>query len=135
MRLKRISLLVAGGLVVAGLAFLVHEAKKVPSSGPRHGPGEAETNPLTDVAARSSVNEMPRLPERAGQGEPPEFEVDESGQPVVPPAAYVLPADLPDPTNPPQETEPLALPGEPVPPDPFTEPAIEQDPSRGGRTE
>lgn len=141
MRVKQTLLLVAGGLVIAGLVFLVQEVKQVPSGGPRPEPGKAETNPLTDVAARPAATAMPRLPdrpghgERPGQGEPPEFDIDETGQAVAPPTAYVLPDDLPDPANPPQETEPLALPGEPIPPDPFTEPEIAQDPNRGGRGE
>ena len=63
-------------LVLAGLVLLVYEAKKVPSNGPRHQPGKAETNPLTDVAGRPAGTAIPVLPQRAGQGEPPEFEVE-----------------------------------------------------------
>ena len=46
---------------------------------------------------------------------------------------YVAPEMQPSPVSTTQGTEPMAWPTEPVPPNPFVEPELYQDPNRGDR--
>jgi len=120
---------VFGVLVLVFLIVLVREARKAPKG--RAGATDSskrQNSPLTDVAPRRSGTRTDRPEMNVPR---PTAVEPRTGQPRAKAAPYVLPADMPDPSNPPQWTKPLAVPGEPRPPDPFTPPEIAQDPDRG----
>ncbi len=124
------ALIAFGALIVVLLFLLVREVRTAPSSDKDSAdPSRKESNPLTDVAPRQRRLSGPSMDTRR----PAATNEDGEEQPRAKPAPYKLPPDLPDPSNPPQWTEPLAVPGEPRPPDPFTPPEIAQDPDRGRR--
>lgn len=138
-RVGRLALVAAALVVAVALILLVREVKRAPARSRSREDDRAETSPLTDVAGRSRQSlpasahaPAPRTPgTTAGPGGPT---IGADGRPAAAPPPYILPPDLPDPSSPPQWTEPLATPGEPRPPDPFVEPQVAQDPNRGGRT-
>ncbi len=124
--MKRILAIVASVLVVAGLAYGVHELMRVP-------PHKADrTSPLTDVAG------SPRTPEIGGVESPQLRQAAladaGNGAPGMPPDKVVMPTQMPDVEHPPQWTQPRALPPPPNPPDPFVPPPIAVDPTRGHHT-
>jgi hypothetical protein len=123
----------SGGLL-AITALLVYELKRVPAPVDA-SPELAETSPLTDVAGEPRhAWYRAALPGRGGGVESdtdPSAADDPAAQRVAPPPPYVLPADLPDPSNPAQGTASLVVPGVPRPPDPFAEPEMAQNPERG----
>lgn len=125
-------LIAFGALVVVLLFLLVREVRTAP---PRDkdsaDPSRKEANPLTDVAPRQ--RRVPGMGPSMDDRRAAATNEDGVEQPRAKPGPYKLPPDLPDPANPPQWTKPLAVPGEPRPPDPFTPPEIEQDPDRGRR--
>lgn len=125
---RTILLVVGGAAVIIALVLLVREVRRAPPGTRAPTGGRSTTDPLTDVARRSSP-----VPEVQPAPLPPV--VNREGQLEAPPPRYVPPADMPDPATPPQGTAPLAAPGAPQPPDPFVEPEIKQDPNRGGRNQ
>jgi hypothetical protein len=111
--------IVLGGalLLFVALAFVVREARRPPAPSP-----SASGSSLTDVARTGpAAIGGPMVPASAGPN---------GREPLAPPPV-VLPSAMPDPANPPRWTEPLAMPGTPVPPDPFVAPPMVQDPNRG----
>lgn len=114
--------LALGLLAIA--AMLVRELRRTPSR-PVAGGDRAETAPLTDVAGPLRRGDAPTvLPEPATA----------APLPALPEVPAVPPSLMKDPANPPHGTAPLTVSRPPVPPDPLVEPAIAQDPTRGGRT-
>jgi len=114
----------AAVLLFIAVGFMVNEARKPPASKSRLD----RTNPLTDVARQNHGSGpaplAPLLPAPAA---------DSSPQPEAVAPDPIPPEDMADPSNPPRWTKPLAEPGPPNPPDPFTPPPMEVDPDRGRR--
>ena len=120
----------AVGAGVAALAFLavamlVYEARKPPPA-PGKGDGRA---PLTDVARAN------QRPLEGPMSAPVALPSGSAAQPEAVPAEVIPPDEMPDPAHPPRWTAPLAEPGAPVPPDPFTPPPMVVDPDRGRRVD
>jgi hypothetical protein len=136
--LSRIVMGVLGGLMgiaalgvvvwMVAMGILIHEVTKTPE--PREAQGEKlkEVAPLTDVAAEQRQITL-GTPEPGTQG--PMASTPSPADRVAGMAQVIPPAEMADPSNPPQWTMPLAEPGEPQPPDPINPPPIEVDPDRG----
>lgn len=118
------STLIAGAvaIVIAALLLAVREVRRVPR--PTHDPQEPAPS-LTDIAPAAARPLAPR-------GARPLAPRADEATPEALPEPVVLPTEF-DVTAPPLLTAPLAVPGEPTPPDPFVEPVIAQDPDRGRR--
>lgn len=132
MRIGQVILLGVGSVALAGMLWLVHEVKRPPRTAGRPDESRAETSPLTDVAGqpRRPVA-LPTSPPREPTAAAAELSGQDSGQNTAARSPYG-PSWIPDPARRPLQTQPMAGPGTPVPPDPFKPPA-QPDPSRGGR--
>jgi hypothetical protein len=132
----RMVLRVVMGIAIAGVmalaVYLVREVRRVPSAPPTRErtsdvvvPHARPWQPGGGILGYRTPTSQPQ-PAPTGAGEipiPPERQLK--------PVKRILPKDLPDPSNPPQYTRPLASPpAHPVPPNPFVPPPIRVNPDR-----
>jgi hypothetical protein len=116
---KKIILAGFGAALLVAAIVLVDQLRGGPPK-----PRDTVSRPLTDVAARPPVVGV-------DPSESPEKRLARLGPASQPAKAATPPREMPDPSRPPQWTEPLATPGTPQPPDPFVPPPIAVDPNRG----
>jgi len=128
MKISWLLVLSAMGLCV--VSVVVTEALEPP----RHH--ATATAPLTELAGKAPVvdvrpEEAPHQAPNPLRAQPPRNTPERLATSV---SDDVSPSLMPDPTHPPQWTQPLAVPSPPSPPDPFEPPPVFVDPTRGRQT-